>query len=92
MGGLLRGVKSLFQPIVRTVGEAAKSKTARAMGNAIKEQVIEQGLNFAVDAVRGKDKIKGENEEFRNGDVKGNDIKSSKPLKLSRSKKLKRDE
>ena len=33
LGGILRGVKSLFQPIVRTVGEATKSITARAMGN-----------------------------------------------------------
>ena len=78
--------------MVRTVGEAAKSKTARAMGNAIKEQVIEQGLNFAVDAVRGKDKIEGENEEFRNRDVKKIGVKSFKPLKLSVSEKLKRDE
>ena len=28
LGGLLRGVKSLFQPMVRTVGKAVKSKTA----------------------------------------------------------------
>ena len=70
--------------MVRTVGEAAKSKAARAMGNAIKEQLIEQGLNFEVDAVRGKDKIKGEDEKFRNGGVKSTDVKSSK---LSRNKK-----
>ena len=38
------------------------------------------------------DTVWHKNEEFRNGDVKGNDVKSSKPLKLSRSKKLKRDE
>ena len=30
--------------------------------------------------LRGKDKIKRGNEEFRNWDVKGNDAKSSKPL------------
>ena len=76
--------------MVRTVGKAVKSKTAKAVGNAIKEQVIEQGLNLAVDAVRGKDlveEIEGEEEEFRNGDVKSNDVKLSKPLKLSKSKK-----
>ena len=52
------------------------------------------GLNLAVDAVRGKDlveEIDGEQEEFRDGDVKSNNnsVKSSKPHKLSRSKKLK---
>ena len=60
----------MFQIMVITVGEAAKSKTARAMGNAIKEQVIEQGLNFAVDAVRGKDKIKGEKRSSEMGMLK----------------------
>ena len=93
MGGFLRGAQSLFQPMIRTVGKAVKSKTAKAVGNAIKEQVIEQGLNSAVDAVRGKDLVEEIKEEgFRNWDVKSNNVKSSKPLKLSRSKKLKRDE
>ena len=36
--------------------------------------------------------MEGEEEEFRNGDVKSNDIKLSKPLKLSRNKKLMREE
>ena len=35
LGGLLRSVKSLFQPMVGTVGKAVKSKTAKAVGNAI---------------------------------------------------------
>ena len=92
IGGLLRGDKILFQPMVRTVENAVKSKTAKAVGNATKEQVIEQGLNLAVEAVRGKDLVEENREgELRNWDVKSNDVKSSKSLKLSRSKKLKRD-
>ena len=65
------------------------------MGNVVKEQAIEQELNLAVNAVRGKDlvdEIEGGEGEFRNGDVKSNDVKLSKPLKLSRSKKLERDD
>ena len=60
------------------------------MGNAIKDQVIEQGSNLVVDDARCKDlvgEIQGEEEEFRNGDVKGNFVKLSKPLQLSRKKK-----
>ena len=44
----------MFQLMVRTVGKAVMLKSAKAMGNAIKEQVLVQGLNLAVDAVRGK--------------------------------------
>ena len=54
--------------------------------------MIEQGFNSVVDAVRGKDEIEGEEEKFRNGDVRSNAVESSKPLKLSRSEKLKGDE
>ena len=45
--------------------------------------MIEQGLNLAVDAVKGNDLVEEIGEEgFRNGDVKSND----------RSKKLNMDE
>ena len=45
IGGLLRIAKNLFQPIVKTIGRAVKSNTGRAIGNALKEQVIESGTN-----------------------------------------------
>ena len=51
-------------------------------------------LNLAVDTVRGKDlvgEIEGEDEEFRNRDVKRNASMSTKLLKLTRSKKMKKD-
>ena len=86
-GALLRGVESFFRPMVRTVGKAVQSKTVKVVGNAIKEQGIEQWLNLVLNAVRGRDlveELQGEEEEFRNGDVKSNDVKSSRPLKLSR--------
>ena len=55
IGGILRAAKSLFQPIIGTIGRAVKSNTGKAIGNAIKEQVIESGVNLAADALRGND-------------------------------------
>ena len=53
IGGILRLAKSLFKPVITTIGKAVKSNTGKAIGNAIKEQVIESGTNLAVDALRG---------------------------------------
>ena len=53
IGGILRLAKSLFKPLMRTVRIVVKSNTGKAIGNAIKEQVIESGANLAVDALRG---------------------------------------
>ena len=47
IGGILRIAKSLFKPIIGTLGKAVKSDT----WNAIKEQVIESGVNLAADAL-----------------------------------------
>ena len=63
IGGLLRIAKNLFQPIVRTIGRAVKSNTGRAIGNALKEQVIESGTNLAKDIILGNDLKEGVNRE-----------------------------
>ena len=74
LGGILRLAKSLFKPVMRTVGKAVKSNTGKAIGNAIKEQVIESGTNLAVDALRGNNLRDGINREvnaFKQRGAKG---------------------
>ena len=59
IGGLLRLAKSVFLPLMKTAGKtvikAAKSKTGKMIGNAIKEQAISSGTNLLADAVRRND-------------------------------------
>jgi len=59
IGGLLRMAKSVFLPLMKTAGKtaikAAKSKTGKMIGNAIKEQAISSGANLLADALRGND-------------------------------------
>ena len=58
IGGLLRLLKSVFMPAVKSVGKtvlrAAKSDTGKMIGRALKEQVIESGINLATSALRGE--------------------------------------
>ena len=63
IGGIMRLAKSLFEPIITTVGKAVKSNTGKEIQNAIKEQVIESGTNLAVDALRGNNLRDGINRE-----------------------------
>ena len=59
IGGLLRLAKSVFLPLMKTAGKtvikAAKSKTGKMIGNAIKEQAISSGTNLLAGALRGND-------------------------------------
>lgn len=58
IGGLLRLLKSVFMPAVKSVGKtvlrAAKSDTGKMIGHALKEQAIESGINLATSALRGE--------------------------------------
>ena len=58
IGGLLRLLKSVFMPAVKNVGKsvlkAAKSNTGKMIGNALKEQAIESGINLTTSALRGE--------------------------------------
>ena len=59
IGGLLRIVKSLFSPLVKTAGKtivkAATSNTGKKVLNTLKDQAIESGVRLATDALRGED-------------------------------------
>ena len=59
IGGLLRLVKSLFTPLVKSAGKsivkAATSNTGKAVMNSIKDQAIDSGIRLASDALRGED-------------------------------------
>ena len=59
IGGLLRIVKSLFSPLVKTAGKsivkAATSTTGKKVLNSLKDQAIESGVRLATDALRGED-------------------------------------
>ena len=74
IGGILRLAKSLFKPMMRTVGKVVKSNTGKSIGNSIKEQVIESGTNLAADALRGinlRDGINRELNTFRQRGAQG---------------------
>ena len=67
VGGLLRFIKSLFSPFIRsagkTIAKAATSNTAKTIGNAVKDQLLESGMRVGVDVLRGenlKDSVKKE--------------------------------
>ena len=59
IGGLLRLAKSVFSPIIKTLGKTAikavKSKTGKAVLGAIKDQALTSSVNMAADAIRGND-------------------------------------
>ena len=53
IGGLLRLVKSVFSPLVKTVAKAAKSNTGKALGNVLKEQAISSAINLTGGVIQG---------------------------------------
>ena len=59
IGGLLRLVKSVFSPLVRSAGKsivkAATSNTGKAVLNSIKDQAIDSAVKLTTDAIRGED-------------------------------------
>ena len=103
IGGLLRLVKSVFSPLVKTVAKAAKSNTGKALGNALKEQAISSAINLTGDVIQGnnlKESLKNElksGRETLGSSIKGirkrksemNDKKIVKQRKVVSSKKKK---
>ena len=79
IGGLLRLVKSVFSPLVKTVAKAAKSNTGKALGNALKEQAISSAINLTGDVIQGnnlKESLKNElksSRETLGSSIKGNE-------------------
>ena len=59
IGGILRLIKSVFSPVVRSIGrtavKAATSGAAKTVGKALKEQALTSAVNLGIDALRGTD-------------------------------------
>ena len=67
IGGLLRLVKSVFSPLVKTVAKAAKSNTGKALGNVLKEQVISSAINLTGDVIQGNNLKESLKNELKSG-------------------------
>ena len=55
IGGLLRLAKGLFSPLAKTIKKAVTSNTGKAIGKAVKNQLVESGANIASDVLMGND-------------------------------------
>ena len=59
IGGLLRLLKSVFSPLVKSAGKsivkAATSDTGKAVLNSIKDQALDSAVKLTGDALRGED-------------------------------------
>ena len=68
LGGLLRMIKSIFTPVLKSVGKnvvkAATSNTAKSIAKTLGEQAIESGINLATDALRGNSIKESASNEF----------------------------
>ena len=68
LGGILRMIKSLSTPVLKSVGKnvvkAATSNTAKSIAKTLGEQAIESGINLATDALRGNNMKESANNEF----------------------------
>ena len=67
IGGLLRLVKSVFSPLVKTVAKAAKTNTGKALGNVLKEQAISSALNLTGDVIQGNNLKESLKNELKSG-------------------------
>ena len=59
IGGLLRLMKSVFAPVVKSVSRgvvsAARSEGGKKLLNVLKEQAVNSSMNIAADTLRGMD-------------------------------------
>ena len=59
IGGLLRLMKSVFSPVVKTVGKkvasAIKSSSGKKILNVLKDQAIDSSMTLASNALKGND-------------------------------------
>ena len=67
IGGLLRLVKSVFSPLVKTVAKAAKTNTGKALGNVLKEQAISSASNLTGDVIQGNNLKESLKNELKSG-------------------------
>ena len=66
IGGLLRLAKGLLKPVVKSAKEAITSNTAKAIGKAVANQMVESGANIATDALMGNDMNESMHRELQN--------------------------
>ena len=68
IGGILRLIKSVFSPVIRSMGrtavKAATSGAAKTVGKALKEQALTSAVNLGIDAIRGNNLQEGLDREF----------------------------
>ena len=95
IGGLLRLAKSLFFPVVKTIGKtaikAANSKVGKQAIKAIKEQAIDSAVNLTSDLIAGKDMGEGIQREMgaareKTAEFVGNIKKTNKSAKTRKPK------
>ena len=89
IGGLLRLVKSVFSPLVKSAGKtvikAVKSDSGKMLGNALKEQAISSAINLVGDVVKGNNiKESIQNEITSSRENLGDTIKSINPRNKKR--------
>ena len=86
IGGLLRLVKSVFSPLVKTVAKAAKSNTGKVLGNALKEQAISSAINLTGDVIQGNNLKESLENELKSGrESLGNAVKGLRKRKNEKS-------
>ena len=77
IGGILRLIKSVFSPVVRSLGKTAvkvaSSGAAKTVGNALKEQALSSAVNLGIDALRGQDLQESLNREVSSARQKAAD-------------------
>ena len=66
IGGLLRLAKGLFSPLAKTIKRVVTSNTGKAIGKAVKNQLIESGANIASDVLMGNDVNESIQRELQN--------------------------
>ena len=97
IGGLLRLAKGLFIPLAKTIKRAVTSNTGKAIGKAVKNQLVESGANIASDVLMGNDVKESMQREVQNARQKAaigiQQIKRkniNKPVQQPPSKKKKK--
>ena len=86
IGGLLRLVKSVFSPIVKSIGRKAvqvvTSKAGKRALKAIKDQAITSAGNMTADVIKGNDLSESAHRELSNmRQVTGNSIQEVTNMK-----------
>ena len=66
IGGLLRLAKGLFSPLAKTIKRVVTSNTGKAIGKAVKNQLVESGANIASDVLMGNDVNESIQRELQN--------------------------